>query len=347
MWPLVSRGLSLARGFIVFIMPAVHTVLIYSNDEVKSGWLGFVLGVLAEQPGAQLFMLQMGLFIGMGRQKTFTAIFTRVVILFAAGYLLNFLRLVLPHWWGGIPQAFLNDNNIPNNKYTVLYLLFMGDILQFAALGYLFCQLVHHYIKSICSQIILLFVLALISPLVWTMQPGSTVLQFTVGLFNGHPPSAFFPFFPWVCYPLAGLVISQVWKKCRGFKISVWLAISFGFSITGVAIASLEPLDWNKSFYRLGPGGTLYHLGAAIGWMALFIFFASNVKPNTVFSFLEWLSGRITSIYFIQWVVIIWMIPAFSYNSLNVAQTLPAMAVTTIISFYLAKVFEKIKVRPA
>jgi len=58
-----SRGFSLARGFIVFVMPAVHSVMLYSSEEVKQGWLGSILGFLAEGPGAQLFMFLMGVFI--------------------------------------------------------------------------------------------------------------------------------------------------------------------------------------------------------------------------------------------------------------------------------------------
>lgn len=59
-----NAALDVARGFIVFIMPAVHSVLLYSSPQVQSGWLGAILGFLAEGPGAQLFMLLMGLSLG-------------------------------------------------------------------------------------------------------------------------------------------------------------------------------------------------------------------------------------------------------------------------------------------
>ncbi|HMR81986.1 MAG TPA: hypothetical protein PKE30_02605 [Niabella sp.] len=346
MLPKESQGLALARGFIVFIMPAVHSVMMYSNDIVKAGWLGIALGFFAEQPGAQLFMLQMGLFIGMGKQKTLKTILKRFVLLLAAGYLLNLLRLVLPYLWGGVPDMFLVHNNLPDNKFTPLYLFLIGDILQFAALGYLCCQVVHRLIKSIYYRIFLLLAFVFISPLAWTSQPDNVVPQFIFGLFNGHPPKVFFPFFPWVCYPLAGLIISQVWQRYHVFKISLWFLISAGLVVTGMAISSIEPSEWNQNLYRLGPGGTIYHLGAAIAWMVLLIFLSFKIKLNTFFSFLEWLSLHITPIYFIQWMVIMWMIPVFTYHGLNVTQTLLAMIVSTMISFCLASLFEKIKSRP-
>lgn len=210
---ITSRGLALARGFIVLIMPAVHSVLLYSTPEVKSGPLGITLGFLAEQPGAQLFMLQMGLFIGIGRKKSIQVILKRSIVLFLAGYLLNFLRLVLPYWWGGLPDAFLEYNNIAQNQYTGLYLLLAGDILQFAALAYLCCQMMQRMIKNIFAKVGLLVAILLVTPLTWMVQSDNSILQYPLGLFNGLPPKAFFPFFPWICYPLAGLVMAQVIKS--------------------------------------------------------------------------------------------------------------------------------------
>lgn len=331
-----SRGLALSRGFIVLIMPAVHSVLLYSTSTVKSGPLGIVLGFLAEQPGAQLFMLQMGLFIGIGRQKSMKTILRRFLMLFLAGYLLNFLRLVLPYWWGGIPDTFLIQNSIPRDKYTALDLLLAGDILQFAGLAYLCCQLVQRCVKNIYVKIGLLIAALIISPFTWNWQPGHSALHYVSGLFCGLPPQAFFPFFPWICYTLAGLIVAQIISaNHNGFKITFWIFIAIALIATGIGISRAEPAGWESNFYRLGPGGTLWHLGAAVAWMMLFIFLSKKIRANGLLTLLEWLSSRITSIYFIQWIVIIWLLPLFGFERLGFAMSLVAITITSLISFML------------
>lgn len=332
-----SRGLALARGFIVLIMPAVHTVLIYSNNAVKAGWIGTILGFLAEQPGAQLFMLQMGLFIGIGRQKTVGFVLKRFVQLLIAGYLLNFIRLVLPYWCGGIPESFLQHNEIPEHKDTAISLLLIGDILQFASLGYLFCQALHYGVRKIWLKIAVLIVMILISPFVWKQQSGSLFLQYATGLFNGLPPIAFFPFFPWIAYPVAGLIIGQVIKQYHGsIKNSFWIIVSVLLIAVGLFVKLYEPPAWNNNFYRLGIGGTIFHLGAAIAWMVVFVLLSQCVAKHSAFSFLEKLSNRITSIYFLQWIIILWLMPVFGFNRLGSGCSLVAIVVNSLLSFVLA-----------
>jgi len=337
-----SRGLALARGFIVLIMPAVHTVLVYSNDSVKSGWIGTILGFLAEQPGAQLFMLQMGLFIGIGRSKTMQQVTRRFMLLLLSGYTLNFLRLVLPYWWGGLPGTFLLHNQIKYTTDVALQLFLVGDILQFAALGYLFCQMTQRFLPGIYLKIVLLIVLLVISPLTWSLRFSHPVCQYTWGLFNGLPPQVFFPFFPWICYPVAGLIMAQIVNQThQRFKLPFWIFVSVLSIVGGYAISTLEAPSWNNNFYRLGVGGTIFHLGAAIAWTSLFIFLAQKVRSNIGFAFIERLSSNITPIYLLQWIIIIWLIPLFGFNKLGSSATIVAIGATTWIcfgfSFFLRK----------
>ena len=54
------QSLDLARGFTVLFMPSVHVVMLYSQPQVQQSLLGDILAFIAEGPGAQLFMLLMG-----------------------------------------------------------------------------------------------------------------------------------------------------------------------------------------------------------------------------------------------------------------------------------------------
>ncbi|WP_460766830.1 hypothetical protein [Niabella terrae] len=332
-----NQGLALARGFIVLIMPAVHTVLIYSSDSVKAGWLGSLLGFFAEQPGAQLFMMQMGLFIGIGRPKSFTRVFRRFLLLFLAGYILNFLRLVLPYWWGGLPESFLIHNHIAGDHKASFSLLAVGDILQFAALGYVTTHLILRFFKPLMLKITLLILLLMLSPYLWTFEVPTSIFHYFSGLFVGLPPVAFFPYFPWICYPVFGLIFAQVIKQYHyKIKYLFWGPVALSLILLSLPLMRMEPADWGRNFYRLGPGGTIFHIGVALLWILLFLVFAEIIRWNRFFNFIMQLSDKITPIYLVQWIIIIWLIRVFGFNVLGIGMTIVAIVVNTVLSFSVA-----------
>ena len=330
-----SRGLSLARGFIVLIMPAVHTVLLYSSPIIKAGIIGQMLGFLEEQPGAQLFMFQMGLFVGVGKNKSFTTIFKRKIILFLSGYLLNFIRLVLPFYWGWLPEEFLNGNQVPDDCFKSVRLLMTGDILQFAALGYLTCWVLKKLLKKAVRVFFIFGIPLSISPIIWQISPQNSFQSTLLYLFNGSPPDTFFPYFPWIIYPISGLIAGLLWQERATRKSLIWLSVSVFLLFFGYLMSTIEIDEWKNNFYRLGPGLTLFHIGAAMLWIALFVFIAKVVKKAYLLKLLLWLSENITSIYFVQWILIIWLLPLIGYEKLSFSETLIAIMATSLLSFSL------------
>jgi hypothetical protein len=65
------RRQCLNRGFTVLMIAPIHTVLVYSKLEVRESWLGYILGFIAEGPGAQLFMLLTGNTFSVARKLFF------------------------------------------------------------------------------------------------------------------------------------------------------------------------------------------------------------------------------------------------------------------------------------
>ncbi len=338
-----SKGLALARGFIVFIMPAVHTTLLYSTPEVKKGPLGILLGLLAEQPGAQLFMFLMGVFIAYGKPKSFAEVTGRFFYLLIAAYLLNFIRLVLPFYWGWLPREFLTENNVAIDSLTPLRLLLTGDILQLAAIAYLVCQVFMQLKQKMFFLPAAILLILLLSPLLWQVHSKSPLLQLPLSLFNGLPPATFFPVFPWLCYPLGGLLAGLLWQKYSSkSQNGVWVVSSIVIMIAGIAFTIIEPPDWNNNFYRLGPGGTLFHIAVVMLWIALFVWAVATFANNIFFRLLHWSSNHITIVYFTQWVLIMWLLPVFGYEQLSLTQTLLTLVLTSIISFSIPAFYKKI-----
>ncbi|WP_018630125.1 heparan-alpha-glucosaminide N-acetyltransferase domain-containing protein [Niabella aurantiaca] len=329
------KGFSLARGFVVLVMPAIHTVLLYSMLPVKQGPLGMILGFLAETSGAPLFMLLMGLFLALGREKPFGYIFKRFLMLLAAGYLLNSLKFLVPYGMGWIPLQFLIDNGLPINEKTPAWLFLTGDILQFAAIAYVCCALLKKLIKSIIGYGVIFLVVLLVAPFTWELHSNG-ILSMPLALLNGTPPYTFFPLFPWLLYPLAGLITGALLFNTSNVPFNRLLCfLAIGFTLAGYALALTEPAHWKAEFYRLGRGGTLFHIGLALAWVWLFQVLAKKLPDNYLFHLLQWLSDHILLVYILQWIVIFWCFPLFGYNRLQTFPSVLALCATTSASFLI------------
>jgi surface polysaccharide O-acyltransferase-like enzyme len=337
-------GLSLARGFIVLVMPAVHTVLLYSAPEVKVGPLGSVLRVFAEGPGAPLFMFLMGVLIVLGRPKSLYQIGKRSLLLLTSGYMLNLFRLVIPFLLGWIPAAYLTDNNIAFDGSTAIQLFLVGDILQFASIAYFVCSIVHLLKVDIKGIIAILLLLLFITPYTWELSFKNQYVDHSFHLFNGQPPQAFFPVFPWLFYPLLGLLVGKIYQW-HSYKRILRLHVVLGsvLILTGLLISLTEPVSWNTNFYRVGRGATLWHSGLVLIWVALFLFLSKLIKRSWIFSLLEYLSRHITFIYVAQWVIILWLFPLFGYNELDLIPTLLALILTSVLSFSLLWLMKRVR----
>lgn len=332
--PIQSKGFSLARGFIVFIMPAVHSVMLYSSEDVKTGWLGKALGFLAEGPGAQMFMFLMGLFIVIGRTKTLKQIVIRSVLLGLSGYLLNLFRLVIPFYLNLLPAEYIGSLVLTSDLPLGWQLFLIGDILQFASIAYLFCALLYKYIPFILPIAIIMITVWWLSPLTWKLQCGQPLFSWFFDLFTGLPPKTFFPIFPWIFYPMLGLVCGCALKlQPSGIAFAGAIVTGIFFIILGKLLLFTEPVDWRNNFYRQGRGGTLLHGGIALLWTTLFVGIAYLKADNPFFKLLHFLSKHITTIYVLQWIIIMWMFKIFGYNSLGLYQSIIASIITSILSF--------------
>lgn len=332
--PAQSKGFSLARGFIVFIMPAVHSVMLYSSEKVKLGWLGQVLGFLAEGPGAQLFMFLMGLFIVWGRPKTNGQIIARSLTIGLLGYTLNLFRLVIPYYLNLLPVDYVATLATDARLSVGWQLFLVGDILQFAAIAYFLCSFTFKYFPRIFPLIIITLMVWWVAPYTWGPDGEWWAASPLVNLLTGAPPQVFFPVFPWIFYPLLGLVYGQIWKQQPG--ILWWMNILFSaslFVITGQLLISIEPAAWTNNFYRQGRGGMLLHGGIVLFWIALFMAIARLKKPQWFFGLLDFCSKNITILYVVQWIIIMWTFRFWGYHQLNLKESIMSIFIVTVLSF--------------
>lgn len=342
----VSRNLTIdvARGFIILLVPAIHVTLLYSNDAVKAGVLGFILRCFAEGPGAQLFMFLMGFCIVLSRKKSPKIILRRSVLLFLSGYLLNFFKFILPGLFGLVPNELFSAYGLSQDIFGYIDLFFIGDILQLAAFSYLLCAFLYLFKYGFYTTFFLAIFMVLFSPFFWDINSPSIFIDLFVRLFNGFPPVVFFPFFPWSSYSLFGLLFGYLYLKMDASSFYLWLfKIGLAFCFSGLLIIFFEPPAYNSSFYRLGPGGTIFHLGIVFIWIRLCHEMAIRKANSRFVRFLCYLSRRVISIYIIQWVLICWFLVFFGFNQNGLFDTCVEIFIMTLLTIGITYVLEFIR----
>jgi len=341
------QSFDLARGFTVLIMPSIHVIMLYSIPSVQQSFLGDVLAFIAEGPGAQLFMLLMGVGFTLSSKINKKSVFKRALLLLVAAYGLNFLKFIVPLGLGLMPPNLLAELQQDDNYTSVPFFLLLGDILHFAMIAYLPLYLVYrlprYYYWSLCLAILIIF----ISPMVWDLQTGIGALDYILQLLGGHPPVAFFPVFPWLVYPLIGMTLGFLLKKFDQnmvIKMAGWFGLAiiiFSFSFP----ATTEPTDW-LPFYRTWPADTIFHLGFVLVWLAVIHWLSKKIKFNPFSKLLEFCSKNITSIYLIQWVLICWCLALTGYLQLNMMKSFCWMIGITTFTLLLTYAIKKSNAQP-
>jgi uncharacterized membrane protein len=326
-------SIDLARGFTVLFIPAIHCIMLYSDVKVHQSILGQMLGFIAEWPGAQIFMLLMGVSFPLSKTFSPKKILVKACALLLIGYLLNYLKFVLPIELGVMPKEFLSE--YANGKFSQLDFFFIGDILQFAAIALLVLLVVYKLPHSVVVTLCLIVLILFASPLVWDLHSDNVIINHILSLFFGQPPATYFPVFPWLIYPLTGFAIGiAIKEKFYNFYKDLLIVGSFVFLCEYLAQFTKFHFP-TTSFYRTFPDQTLMHVGFAVAWFAMWHFISTRFPGNKFFSFITFFSKNITLVYFIQWVLIFWCFPLFGYHRLYLGMSIiVSISISAIVFFF-------------
>lgn len=329
-----NSTIDIARGLTVLLMPAVHTTLFYAEPAVSSGPLGFILSMFTAGPGATLLMFLMGFSFVFARKRPLAGIARRSGLLWILAYLMNFLKAGLPSLLGLFPHEYYTIYGIPHNIFGFLNLLTAGNIFQFVAIAYPICAILNRFrYGSFLAGLLGCFVI-LFSPSFWGHNPGIFIFDYFVKFFNGHPPAVNYPFFPWAAYPLTGLFFGYLMLNMERINFEkLLLRLGIVLFIFGSIMCLFEPALYNISFYRLGPGGTLFHIGIVLLWMRLCYHLSEKIRSVRFLALLRKLSTHITLVYIIQWLLVCCLLPLFGFRAQGLAMTFLAILLISTLSF--------------
>lgn len=336
------QSFDLARGFTVLCMPMIHIVMLYSSIPVQQSLLGDILGFIAEGPGAQLFMLLMGVSFTFSKRISKKYVLQRAFYLLIAAYGLNFLKFIVPLGLGLMPDNLLTELELKKDFKAFKFFFFIGDILHFAAIAYLILFFVTRSRHYPYISLLLAIAITFLSPYIWDMQTGITTIDQVLVLFNGHPPQTFFPVFPWMAYPLTGLILGYLLKRNDpAYIIKKSVVVGIAFIIISCTFPSTTTITEWLSFYRTEPADTIFHLGFVFVWLGMFHWLRKKVKSNPVFTLLTFCSKNITLIYITQWILICWCMSFTGYLQLTLIQSVIWMTSIAIITLGLTWAFKR------
>lgn len=337
------KSLDLARGFTVLFIAPIHTVMLYSKGEVYTTALGYFLTFIAEGPGAQLFMVLMGMYIAFKPVVDSNEVLKRSVLIVIAGYALNVFKFVIPLCLGWIPEAMQQDLMIQDNFDGMLQLFFLGDILHFAAIALLVTHWLRRKQHYANNALALGATVVIISPFFWDAHSNNGTINYILQLIGGPPPHVFFPLLPWLFYPLLGLVIGDAFKRNHGTVYPQLLKWGIGWVLFGVIAHYIAGEHFNTSFYRTYSWDTIGHAGIVLAILWLWEQLHKYIMPNSFFNLLIYYSKNITQVYISQWILIIWLLPCFGYRELDYVKTIIAIILTSSITLLISIGIDKCK----
>jgi len=241
--------LDLARGLAIVFMVLQHAVLLFATGQGEGSVLGKIVLLLGGAPAAPVFLFIMGIFLGRPDRKIGRGV-RRGLKLIALGYLLNLLRSTLPSLFTGPEIA---SATVPASPLASFWAV---DILQMAGLSFVLLTLLRRYLPFRWVWAILAAAVAFVSPLLWHWDGPSGVYALW-----GNRDDVFFPLFPWVVYPLAGMVYGP---------------------------CSFEAEDRGRAVKRRAVIGTLFF---AVGGATFFLPRMGGIRHRAVLS--EWSRGTV------------------------------------------------------
>lgn len=287
------------KGIAVFLMIQVHIVELFADNLFYTSYFGKILLFFGGPPVAPLFALLLGYFIARS-QKTFNQLLIRGLKIIGLGMFLNIA---------------LNFNlilSVYNGLFEVDWwpYIFGIDILQFAGFSIIVIAFFKNVLqKSLIFTILCIFIVAFLGQFLPNFIPENIILKYISALFYGSTHWSYFPLFPWLAYPLAGIAFYEIQKSYDlnvinnpkfilfiSFIFLVFMTLTINYAIS---ISSNLPLYYHHSI--------LFML-----WVILFLAFYSLLineinkllGSSFLFKYFKWLGENVTLIYVIQWIII-------------------------------------------
>ena len=320
------------KGLAVVLMIHAHIMEQFVNPVMFESALGKIAMIVGVFPGAAVFMIIMGYFVGFSNTNPLRLV-KRGFLIFGGGILLNILL---------------------NFSYIIVFIktgysdLILGsilgvDILLLAGLSLIIIGgLKRISVHPLFWIGISLAVLAL-SPWINQMIDGWDKARYITAFIGGTAEWSYFPLFPWLAYPLTGMAVYAIGFK-RWKLLPVWgKGIILGASLVGFILGLKMGFDVATTLSAHYHHGMLYFFWI-LSFIILLVFFLNliNIEAKPIrTAFLGFLGREVTLVYVIQWILIGNLAPWLGKKTLfagHLAWTLSIILASALLAFVYRRI---------
>lgn len=332
------RGFDLARGLAVFFMILVHVLWHWGAPETWTTPIGEVISVLGGPTAAPVFMFLMGASLAFSSRSSFGSLASRGLWLVFLGYLLNFLRGVIPATLGLASGVVTADQIAP---FTPWWLATTIDIHHMAGLSLIAIAALR--VRSQPGWIWLGVggALVLAAPWLRTLTFGTPLLDGPLAPILGSAPNAYYAVVPWLVYPLTGAVFGKLVAAAPDrialFRRGAVLGAVLLASAAGLVVVQRPAFDVT-TYWREPLAFVVGILGIILVWLALCDIVTRKAWIDRRLGIVYGWSSRVIPMYFVHWILVGWGIGLVGFRDLELPAVLVAMAAAVVVTSYLSRI---------
>ncbi|MBI3745888.1 MAG: DUF1624 domain-containing protein [Chloroflexi bacterium] len=340
------RAFDLAAGLAVFFMILVHVLWHWGERSTWTTPVGEAISFAAGPTAAPVFVFLMGASLGAGERVAFREMAARGLWLVFLGYVLNFLRGVIPASLGLASGVITADQVAP---YTLWWLGTTVDLHHMVGFSLVAIAALRTRVEPGWAWIALAGAILLVAPTVRTFAAGTPLLDAPLTPFVGSAPNVYYAVIPWLMYPLAGAVfgrsISRASDRTAIFRRG---AVIGGLLIAaGLGLIYLQRPGFDVYTYWRQPASFAVAIfGVILVWLALCDVVTRRPAIDRRLRVVYGWSDRVIAMYFSHWIIVGWGVGLVGFRALGLGQVLVAMAAAVVATNYLSRLVVRLEANP-
>jgi uncharacterized membrane protein len=334
------RAFDLARGLAIVFMIGVHVLWHWGAPDTWTSPIGQVISFLGGPTAAPVFMFLMGASLAFSSRSSFGSLAVRGLWLVWLGYLLNFLRGVIPACLGLNAGLVTADQIAP---FTLPWLATTVDVHHMAGLSLIAIAALRLAARPSWIWLAIAGVVVLTGPFVRGLEFGTPLLDGPLTPVLGGAPNVYYAVVPWIAFPLVGAVFGGIVARSAASdarrRVFRWGAVLGGaLCAAGLVLFIVSPPSFDVgTYWRMPPSYFVAITGLVLVWLWLCDLVVRHVPANRAFTFLYGWSTSVIAIYFTHWLVVGWGVGIFGFRSQPLAGALLGIVVAIVATALLSR----------
>jgi uncharacterized membrane protein len=331
------RAFDLAAGLAVFFMILVHVLWHWGAPRTWTTPLGEAISYAAGPTAAPVFVFLVGASLGAAPRGSFRTFAIRGLWLVFLGYVLNFLRGVIPATLGLATGVITADEVWP---YTPWWLGTTVDLHHMVGFSLVAIAALRARAEPGWLWLGLAGALVAVAPWLRTVVVGSPILDAPLTPFVGSAPNVYYAIVPWLAYPLAGAVfggiVGRAFDRPAVFRRGAVLGVAL--VIIGVGLILVQRPDFDVWTYWRQPASFVVAIfGVVLVWLALCDVVTRRPSIDRRLGVVYGWSDRVIAMYFTHWIIVGWGVGLVGFRALDLGPVLVAMAAAVAATSYLSR----------